>query len=181
MTPGDTPIHVVRRWFPCFVLHCPTIAGPTHLVMAASDRVSINEALPLLQDVVEWEELGFHLGLSDAAIKEIRAMVGETVSIKRMVMMSRWVQSDLEATWSKLAKALLKMNPPYKVLAAKIRQQYSCPSSEASVTHQDGQKERQEPNGEKCKFICRSNSCYFLYNALITDTMPYSPLPLTIR
>ena len=123
--------------------------------MAASDRVSINKALPLLQEVVEWEELGFHLGLSDAAIKEIRAMVGETVSIKRMVMMSRWLQSDLEATWSKLAKALLKMNPPYKVLAAKIRQQYSCPSSEAV---DDGQKACQEPSGEKCKFICQTMS-----------------------
>ena len=121
--------------------------------MAASDRVPINEALPLLQEVVEWEELGFHLDLSDAAIKEIRAMVGETLSIKRMVMLSRWLQSDLEATWAKLAKALLKMNPPYKVLAAKIKQQYSCPSLEAvTVTHQD-QKTRQEPSGEKCEFL----------------------------
>ena len=109
-----------------------------------AERVSINEALPFLEGVVEWEELGLHLGLSDAVIKEIRSAVGD-VSIKRMVMMSRWLQSDLEATWSKLAKALLKMNPPYKVVAAKIRQQRGlCPDT------------RQEPGGEKCKLriIC---------------------------
>ena len=37
-----------------------------------AERVSINEALPFLEGVVEWEELGLHLGLSDAVIKEVR-------------------------------------------------------------------------------------------------------------
>ena len=145
--------------------------------MAASDRVPINKALPLLQlhGLIEWDELALHLGLSDAAIKEISSMVGE-VSLKRRVMISKWLQSDLEATWSKLAKALLKMNPPYKVLAANIRQQYSCPSLEA-VTHQDGQKEYQEPNGEKCKFLCRSNSCFILGNFLHLLLMQCPTLP----
>ena len=104
-----------------------------------AERVSVNEALPLLQGVVEWEELGLNLGLSDAVIKEIRIMVGD-VTIKRIVMISKWIQSDLEATWSKLAKALLKMNPPYKVVAAKIRQQHGL-SPET----------RKELGGEKCK------------------------------
>ena len=108
-----------------------------------AERVSINEVLPFLEGVVEWEELGLHLGLSDAVIKEIRSssMFGD-VSIKRMVMMSRWLQSDLEATWSKLAKALLKMNPPYKIVAAKIRQHRGL----SPDTHQ-------EPSGEKCKIL----------------------------
>jgi hypothetical protein len=104
-----------------------------------AERVSVNEAFPLLQGVTEWEELGLNLGLSDAVIREIRSMIGD-VSIKRMVMMSKWIQSDLEATWSKLAKALLKMNPPYKVVAAKIRQQRGL-SPET----------RKELVGEKCK------------------------------
>ena len=106
-----------------------------------AERVSVNEALPLLQGVVEWEELGLNLGLSDAVIKEIRSMIGD-VTIKRIIMVSKWIQSDLEATWSKLAKALLKMNPPYKVVAAKIRQQHGL-SSEP----------RKELGGEKCKFL----------------------------
>ena len=116
-----------------------------------AERVSINEALPFLQGVVEWEELGLHLGLSDAVIKEIRSAVGD-VSIKRMVMMSRWLQSDLEATWSKLAKALLKMNPPYKVVAAKIRQQRGL-SPEHEV-HNDTTSS-QEPSGGKCKVLVK--------------------------
>ena len=106
-----------------------------------ADRVSIGEALQLLEGVVEWEELGLHLGLSDAVIKEVRCTVGD-VSIKRMVMMSKWLQSDLDTTWSKLAKALLKMNPPYKVLAAKIRQQRGL-SPET----------RQDPGEDKCKLV----------------------------
>ena len=118
-----------------------------------AERVSINEALPLLQEVVEWEELGLHLGLSDAAIKEIRSMVGETISIKRMVMMSRWLQIDLEATWSKLANALLKMNPPYKVLAAKIRQQRGLLTPEPGA-RQDASA-RQVSSGEKCKLLIK--------------------------
>ena len=113
-----------------------------------AERVSVNEALPLLQGVVEWEELGLNLGLSDAVIKEIRIMVGD-VTIKRMVMISKWIQSDLEATWSKLAKALLKMNPPYKVVAAKIRQQHGL-SPET----------RKEISGEKCKLDPCSASIY---------------------
>ena len=110
-----------------------------------AERVSVNEALPLLQGVVEWEELGLNLGLSDAVIKEIRSMIGD-VTIKRIVMISKWIQSDIEATWSKLAKALLKMNPPYKVVAAKIRQQHGL--SPEPVAHQ-------EPSGEKCKFLVK--------------------------
>ena len=112
-----------------------------------AERVSVNEALPLLQGVVEWEELGLNLGLSDAVIKEIRIMVGD-VTIKRMVMISKWIQSDLKATWSKLAKALLKMSPPYKVVAAKIRQERGLSPEPAA---------HQEPSGEKCKFLSQTN------------------------
>ena len=119
-----------------------------------AERVSINEALPLLQGVVEWEELGLHLGLSDAVIREIRSTIGD-VSIKRLAMMRKWLQSDLEATWSKLAKALLKMNPPYKVVAAKIRQQRGL-SPEAG--DQQGDSNDQEPSGEKCKLLLISGS-----------------------
>ena len=67
-------------------------------------------------------------------------------------MMSRWLQSDLEATWSKLAKALLKMNPPYKVVAAKIRQQRGLiPEHDA---HNDAISS-QQPSGGKCKFFVK--------------------------
>ena len=112
-----------------------------------AERVSVNEALPLLQGVVEWDELGLYLGLSDAVIIEIRSAIGD-VGTKRMVMMSRWIQSDLEATWSKLAKALLKMNPPYKVVAAKIRQERGLSPEPAA---------HQEPSGEQCKFLSQTN------------------------
>ena len=107
-----------------------------------AERVSINEAMPLLQGIVEWDELGLYLGLSDAVIKEIRSAYGD-VSTKRMLMMSKWIQSDLEATWSKLAKALLKMNPPYKVVAAKIRQQRGL---SPEIRKELGA-------GEKCKLV----------------------------
>ena len=106
-----------------------------------AECVSVNEVFPFLQGVVEWEELGLNLGLSDAVIKEIRSAYGD-VSTKRILMMSKWIQSDLEATWSKLAKALLKMNPPYKVLAAKIRQQHGL-----------SPEPRKDLGGEKCKLL----------------------------
>ena len=123
-----------------------------------AERVSINEALPLLQGVVEWEELGLHLGLSDAVIREIRSEIGD-VSIKRMAMMRKWLQIDLEATWSKLAKALLKMNAPYKVLAEKIRRQHGL-SPEPGV-RQDASA-HQEPSGEKCKFLYQAHSYKYI-------------------
>ena len=124
-----------------------------------AERVSINEAMPLLQGIVEWDELGLYLGLSDAVIKEIRSAYGD-VSTKRMLMMSKWIQSDLEATWSKLAKALLKMNPPYKVVAAKIRQQRGL-SPETRKPELGGR-------GEKCKLLVKVG----VGDTIITSRVP---------
>ena len=117
---------------------------------AASDCVSMNEVFPLLKEVTEWEELGLHLGLSLAAIMEIRSIPGG-VGEKRIVMMSKWLQSDLEATWDKLAKALLKLN--YKVLSTQIRKKFCSSCTEVAGSPQAvrcGQEEA-ERSSEKRK------------------------------
>ena len=116
---------------------------------AASDRVSMNEVFPLLKEVTEWEELGLHLGLSMAAIMEIRSIPGG-VGEKRIVMMSKWLHSDLEATWNKLAKALLKMN--YKVLSTQIRKKFCSSDTEVVGSPAQAVQEEAEPSSEKRKY-----------------------------
>ena len=113
----------------------------------ASERVSMNEVIPLLKEVTEWEELGLYLGLSMPAIMEISRRPG-VVDIKRTAMMTKLLQSDLEATWDKLAKALLNMD--YKVLSSQIRKKY-CSSDAGSTQAESGGLETAEPYSEKSK------------------------------
>ena len=118
--------------------------------MAAGDQVPISEVVSLLKEVTELEELGVHLGLSLAAIKEIGSFRGE-LSDKRLRLISRWLQSDPDASWAKLTKALLKLN--YRVLALRIHQQY-CPEAKGFEAQEEGGHQEAAGGGgsEKCKY-----------------------------
>ena len=63
--------------------------------------VSLNEVVPLLDVVSELDLLALHLGLSEAAIVEVRSIPCGLVA-KQILLVSKWLQSDVEASWSKL-------------------------------------------------------------------------------
>ena len=117
----------------------------TSAVSASSGPVSLHEVVPLLDVVSELESLALHLGLSESAIVEVRAIPGGLVA-KQILLISKWLQSDVQASWSKLAKALFKMN--YKKLSSKIRFKYGC--EEIMELEDEG---AEDPSSDKCKLI----------------------------
>ena len=84
-----------------------------------SENVSVDEVCRLLETLNEWEDVAFHLGLSDEMIQEIRRHSGG-ISLRREAMVSKWVHTkELDPSWSKLEHALVRSN--HEAHAAKIR------------------------------------------------------------
>ena len=104
--------------------------------------VSLHEVIPLLDAVSELEPLALYLGLSESAIFEVRSIPGGLVA-KQIVLVSKWLQSDVKASWEKLATALFKMK--HKVLSSKIRRKYNC-----GLGSTDNEEE-EDPSSDKCK------------------------------
>ena len=96
------------------------------LVFAMSDRPSdlklpeLKDVVIAVKDVAEWRDLGLQLGLPDATLASI-AMHPDIEGHRRM-MLSKWLESDLEASWEKLADALNKIGK--NVIADNIRRQF---------------------------------------------------------
>ena len=119
----------------------------TPAVSASSGAISLHEVVPLLDVVSELESLALHLGLSESAILQLRAIPANVdLSTKQIVLASKWLQSDVQASWSKLAKALFKMN--YKKLSSQIRFKYGC---EEIMELEGGAAE--DPSSDKCKAL----------------------------
>ena len=100
---------------------------------AEDKRLELRNALTAVEDVADPNkiyELGLQLGLSPATLDGIRADPDHN-SHKR-IMLQRWLQQDPEASWDKLASALVKIG--YKVAADYIKYQFTnvsrSPSSE---------------------------------------------------
>ena len=106
-----------------------------------ASTVSLHEVIPLLDAVSDLEPLALYLGLSESAIVEVRSIPGGLVA-KQIVLVSKWLQSDVTASWDKLATALFRMK--YKVLSSKIRRKYNC-----SLGSMDNDEE--DPSSDKCK------------------------------
>ena len=79
-----------------------------HIVIAVKDITT------------EWYDLGLQLGLKDSVLKLIRSD-HDTGGHLRM-MLSKWLDTDTEASWDKLANALSKIGKD--VVAAAIRNKY---------------------------------------------------------
>ena len=118
-----------------------------------SEIVSIGEVCRLLETLDEWEEVALHLGLSDEIVQEIRGLCGGGNSLRREVMVLKWVQrEDLEPSWSKLEEALISANQ--EAHAAKIRARQRTPTNPAitvaaTTTNSDDLKESNDDDSEK--------------------------------
>ena len=77
----------------------------------------------MLKSVSDWQNLGTKLGLPDHLIEEIRMDVNVYGIVRqRQRMITRWLDYDLNASWSKLADALEEMGS--NKVAKDIRDKY---------------------------------------------------------
>ena len=82
-------------------------------------KLELKDVVLAVKDVVEWYDLGLQLGLPDSTLATIAQH--PDVDGRRRMMLSNWLQSDLEATWEKLAAALDAIDK--RVIAENIRRQ----------------------------------------------------------
>lgn len=96
------------------------------MAQSAADCVPIKHANALLKAVTNLDELGINLDLSVETVLEINSDAGSNLGIKRLKLLSAWLQSDVGASWDKLARVLFEMG--YKAISAKIRKEF-CPET----------------------------------------------------
>ena len=91
-----------------------------------SDRLKVElcDVIPALKDVAgtQWYDLGLQLRLSPSTLDTIAADHQTADDCKR-AMLRKWLQSDPEASWEKLAAALTLTG--HKTAATVIRCQFS--------------------------------------------------------
>ena len=77
----------------------------------------------MLKSVSDWQTLGIKLGLPDFMIEEIRINVNVYGIVQqRQRMITKWLDYDLKASWSKLADTLEEMGS--NKVAKDIRDKY---------------------------------------------------------
>ena len=85
----------------------------------------LQELLSILEEVIEWHQLGLYLGVKESALETVDAEFRNLMDAKRE-MLKLWLKQDhqilndagLGATWRSLIKALRSME--YNVLAKRI-------------------------------------------------------------
>ena len=83
-------------------------------------KLELKNAVLTVKDVTKWHDLGLQLGLSDAILESIAMYPDIEGRLRRML--SKWLRSDTEASWEKLADALTIIGE--KVAAENIRRQF---------------------------------------------------------
>ena len=91
-------------------------------------EVELRDVIVTLKDVAgtQWYDLGLQLQLSPSTLDTIASDHQTADDCKRM-MLRKWLQSDPEASWEKLAVALSLTG--HKTTAAVIRRQFSLINS----------------------------------------------------
>ena len=82
-----------------------------------------------LGKVDHWDVLGTHLGLEESEIREIERDHQSTAR-RRIVMLAKWMEKDVDASWEKVIEALKSMSQT--VLASKLEEKY-CTSEATSL------------------------------------------------
>ena len=102
-------------------------------------EVELREVVLVLKDVAgtQWYDLGLQLRLSPSTLDTIAAH-HNTDDHKRM-MLRKWLQSDPEASWERLAVALALTG--HKTTAAVIRRQFSPVTTEVQEEVEDSTEE----------------------------------------
>ena len=84
------------------------------------DRLPEAEVTLAIKAVVNWQGLGLHLGLESEVLEFITQSYAP--ELQKQMMVIKWLQSDVEATWEKLAGALEKID--MNTIAANIRERF---------------------------------------------------------
>ena len=78
----------------------------------------------MLTDVVDWHTLGTKLGIPGYKLKEIQIDNSAYGTVRqRNEMISEWLLYDINASWTKLARALVEMGintPAKKIQESKL-------------------------------------------------------------
>ena len=99
-------------------------------------KLDLRHALEAISDVTTpdgWYRLGLALGLSPGALDTIQSHP-DLSSHKRM-MLRKWLQGDVNASWKKLAFALTAIG--HEVLAQRISSQYNLGVMEPAAIEED--------------------------------------------
>ena len=105
-------------------------------------ELELRDVIIVLKDVAgtQWYDLGLQLRLSPSILDTIAADHQTTDDCKR-VMLRKWLQSDPEASWERLAAALTLTG--HKTAAAVIRSQFSLvPSAKDELNTTEDEKIR---------------------------------------
>ena len=87
------------------------------------DSLTSRNIAVMLKSMSDWQTLGIKLGLPDFMIEEIRINVNVYGIVQqRQRMITKWLEYDLNASWSKLADALEEMGS--NKVAKDIRDKY---------------------------------------------------------
>ena len=73
-----------------------------------------------IKAVINWQGLGLYLGLKPELLEFIAQNYAP--ELQKQMMVIKWLQSDVEATWEKLAGALEKID--MNTMAANIRERF---------------------------------------------------------
>lgn len=112
--PTATCKDCIRLVYPWDLVKC-------ELALIMSDRPKESEVLLALAAISEWQELGLHLGLDPPTLDRI-AFQYTVPKLQLQMMITRWLESDVNASWLKLARALENMKK--NVVASEIRRKF---------------------------------------------------------
>ena len=84
------------------------------------DSLPEAEVTLAIKSVVNWQGLGLYLGLKPELLEFIAQNYAP--ELQKQMMVIKWLQSDVEATWEKLAGALEKID--MNTMAANVRERF---------------------------------------------------------
>ena len=97
-----------------------------------SVELTVRSVLNALQDVTDWHRLGIELDIPIRFLDEVKQY---PICEQKSQLIIHWLQYDVEASWSKLVKALVKID--HRRVAMKIKQQHNIPGILTFVTQDD--------------------------------------------
>ena len=117
-------------------------------------EVELRDVVVALKDVAgtQWYDLGLQLQLSPSTLDTIAAH--HNVDDHKRMMLRKWLQSDPEASWEKLAAALTLIG--HKTTAAVIRRQFSLVTTKDQGGSDNGTEE-----DKICKFYHRQDMHWY--------------------
>ena len=83
-------------------------------------KPELKDLLLAVRDVVNWHDLGLHLGLPEPILASIATH--HDIEGHLRMMLSKWLQFDPEASWEKLTTALGKLGQ--NAIATSVRTQF---------------------------------------------------------